>query len=98
MRVTNTKCALGTYVMFTELFTVKLDHLKNSLAAIRHARWFEESAFQSSIRVIVRIYKDFKRRIPFFANVNPWTIDLLAHHAAVANTGGQQLTVPQVFR
>jgi len=77
---------------------VKLEHLKRSLAAIRHARWFEENAFQSSIRVLVRIIKDFKKRIPFFANVNPWTIDLLAHHSAVANTSGTQLTVPHVFR
>lgn len=77
---------------------VKLENLKNSLAAIRHARWFEENAYQSSIRVLVRILKDFKRRIPFFKNVNPWTIDLLAHHSAVTNTNGNQLTVPQVFR
>lgn len=77
---------------------VKLENLKNSMAAIRHARWFEENAYQSSIRVLVRILKDFKRRIPFFKNMNPWTTDLLAHHAAVANTNGNQLTVPQVFR
>jgi len=77
---------------------VKLDNLKNSLAAIRHARWFEENAFQSSIRVLVRILKDFKKRIPFFKNVSAWTIDLLAHHSAAANTNGNQLSVPQVFR
>ena len=77
---------------------VKLENLKNSLAAIRHARWFEENAYQSSIRILVRLLKDFKKRIPFFKNVSPWTIDLLAHHAAVANTGGTSLTVPQVFR
>lgn len=75
---------------------IKLDHLKNSLAAIRHARWFEENAFQSSIRVMVRILKDFKRRIPFFKNVNPWTINLLAHHSA--SMTGTQLTIPLVFR
>ncbi|KAL5256013.1 hypothetical protein ACHWQZ_G011285 [Mnemiopsis leidyi] len=77
---------------------LKLENLKNSLAAIRHARWFEENAYQSSIRILVRILKDFKKRIPFFKNVNPWTIDLLAHHAAVANTNGNTLSVPQVFR
>lgn len=77
---------------------VKLDDLKNSLAAIRHARWFEENAFQSSIRVLVRIIKDFKRRIHYFKNVNPWTIDLLAHHSAVSSTNGNTLSVPQVFR
>lgn len=77
---------------------VKLENLKNSLAAIRHARWFEENAYQSSIRILVRLLKDFRNRIPFFKNVSPWTIDLLAHHSAVANTAGNSLNVPQVFR
>lgn len=64
---------------------VKLENLKNSLAAIRHARWFEENAYQSSIRILVRILKDFKKRIPFFKNVNPWTIDLLVIVALAIN-------------
>ena len=59
------------------IILVKLENLKNSLAAIRHARWFEENAYQSSIRILVRILKDFKNRIPFFKHVSPWTIDLL---------------------
>ena len=65
--------------------SVKLENLKNSLAAIRHARWFEENAYQSSIRILVRILKDFKKRIPFFKNVSPWTIDLLVSGFSCTN-------------
>ena len=65
---------------------MKLENLKNSLAAIRHARWFEENAYQSSIRILVRILKDFKKRIPFFMNVNPWTIDLLVSSDVIFET------------
>ena len=68
------------------LYSVKLENLKNSLAAIRHARWFEENAYQSSIRILVRILKDFKKRIPFFMNVNPWTIDLLVSSDVIFET------------
>merc|ERR1711962_1628337 len=36
--------------------------LEGALATIRHARWFEENASHTTVRVLVRIFKDLKTR------------------------------------
>lgn len=46
-------------------------------AAIRHARWFDENANQSTVRVLVRLLKDLRRRFAGFKVLNVWALELL---------------------
>lgn len=57
-----------------------LKTLENHAAAIKHVRWFEESAPNPTIRSVVRLLRDLKNRFEGLAVLSPWMIDLLAFH------------------
>jgi len=56
--------------------------LEGALATIRHARWFEENASHTTVRALVRIFKDLKTRFDGLTGLTPWLIDLLSFNSA----------------
>lgn len=78
-------------------------HLKESIlithmAALRHARWFEENASMTTIKNLIRIIKDIRNRFEQLQALSVWNIELICHYAVVNTASRQPLSAAQAFR
>lgn len=69
--------------------------MRANMAAIRHARWFDAEVKHSTVKVLIRLMKDIRKRFDGFNAMNVWIIEVLVcipcDHT---NTYKRYLTVP----
>ena len=72
--------------------------LQNAHSEVRHSRWFEESAHHSSVKILIRLLHDLKKRFSGFEALTSWMLDLIAHYAILNNPARQALPLHQAYR
>ncbi|XP_053201725.1 interleukin enhancer-binding factor 2 homolog [Panonychus citri] len=72
--------------------------LQKHMSAIRHARWFEESANLTTVKVLIRVLRDVCNRFDGFAALSPWMIDVLAHYSVTFRHHQQLLPLNCAFK
>lgn len=72
--------------------------IQKHLSAIRHARWFEESANLSSVKVLIRVLKDVCSRFEGLHPLSPWMIDVLAHYSITFRNQQSPLPLNLAFK
>jgi len=73
-------------------------YLHQAHKAVRHSRWFEENGQNPSVKALVRILHDVKKRFGDFSPLTPWMLDLLAHYSILHNPTREPLAITTAFR
>ncbi|RWS09781.1 zinc finger RNA-binding protein-like protein [Dinothrombium tinctorium] len=69
----------------------------DALAALRHAKWYQARVSNLyPCPIIIRLIRDLCRRLPTWAKLNLWAVELLCER--VISSAGEQLTPGEAFR
>ena len=72
--------------------------LQRNMSAIRHVRWFEDSANLTTIKVLIRILRDTRMRFEGLFMLSPWMVDVLAHYAVMFRHSEQLVSLGAGFK
>jgi interleukin enhancer-binding factor 2 len=72
--------------------------LSSAHSMVRQSRWFEENAHHSSIKTLIRLLHDLKRRFLGFERLTSWMLDLLAHYCILNTPNRQPLTLDRAYK
>ncbi|CAF1408032.1 unnamed protein product [Adineta steineri] len=67
---------------------------KQNFYAIKHAKWVDEVCIHPSNKLLVRLLKDLRQRFNGLEPLNPWLINLLAHHCVTNNNNSTEQLPP----
>lgn len=71
---------------------------KRNFNAIKHSKWVDEACVHPSNKVLVRLLKDLRQRFNGLEPLNPWLINLLAHHCVINKNLAEQLPPSYAFK
>ncbi|KAH7693717.1 DZF family protein [Aphelenchoides avenae] len=63
------------------------DIMRANMAAIRHARWFDAEVKHSTVKVLIRLMKDIRKRFDGFKAMNVWVIEVLSQYCVFGPAG-----------
>lgn len=72
--------------------------LQRHMAAIRHMRWFDETANLTTIKVLIRVLRDVADRYDGLKALTPWMITVLSHYAVTFRKSQQLLPLHVAFK
>ncbi|CAG2109537.1 unnamed protein product [Medioppia subpectinata] len=72
--------------------------IQRHLSAIRHARWFEESANLTTVKVLIRVLRDVCSRFEGLNALSPWMIDVLSHYSVTFRHQQSLLPLNMAFK
>lgn len=86
------------WVITLSVFLVPAHILQQSMAMIRHSRWFEENGNTSTMKVLVRCLKDMKKRHEGLEKLSVYHIELISHYSIHHTPNRQPLPLSHAFK
>jgi len=77
---------------------IAANFIQRHLSATRHARWFEEQANLTVVKVLIRVMRDVCNRFSGFTHLSPWMIEVLCHYSVTFRNQQSLLPLNVAFK